>query len=300
MKKTKIKTCQLVNPNYEFRSIKEVDKFRLTVPVNSNVKIIYLITHKNSKSQYIGSSINIRVRLDNYCTVSGLNGIIDKNIYIAKAIKIHGLEAFSIQILVIDDISRNELQIMEQSYFDTYELEYNLRRQASGGFLPAGSSGIPVYIYLDQELLAFWPSRALAAAALACDRNTIKKYINSGSEFISIYILSDKPKSKEDNNLIPHLPHFVYIPQAVNSRNIGLYVKNIETSEVTFIKSQRIFFKKYGENGQLFKECINTSKPYKNVFISTIPFDALQCFVKDRMHTLDETSLVVSDQSLVL
>jgi group I intron endonuclease len=95
---------------------------------------IYLWKHKELEKMYIGSAVNLSLRLSYYYSPSGLK-IADN--YISRAIILHTHEAFSLSILEYIDISnlskeeaRQLILSREQFYLDTLQPEYNILRVA--------------------------------------------------------------------------------------------------------------------------------------------------------------------------
>jgi group I intron endonuclease len=115
-----------------------------------NQRGCYLCTHKKSGKQYIGSSINLSSRLSEYYRAGYLKLQSTRGSAISRAIIKHGLNEFSLAILVLRDsleqktnYSSNNLPdfvVLEQSYLDNYTLAYNVNRVASSGYEPSKSS----------------------------------------------------------------------------------------------------------------------------------------------------------------
>lgn len=83
---------------FSFDTLSQANEFRLkNISKKDNTHAIYLITHRETGFQYVGSALNLKVRLDNYLTASGLSSMVKHNMYIAKAIQKHGYDAFSPQ-----------------------------------------------------------------------------------------------------------------------------------------------------------------------------------------------------------
>lgn len=116
----------------------------------NNQRGCYLWTHKKSSKQYIGSSINLSLRLSEYFRPGYLKLQSKRGSAIARAIIKYGLDQFSISIMVLGPspekytnyYSNNlpDFVVMEQSYLDNYELVYNINRVASSNYEPSTAS----------------------------------------------------------------------------------------------------------------------------------------------------------------
>lgn len=119
---------------------------------------IYLMTHKQSQRQYLGSTRDIIRRIDEYLTPNKLARIAAHHIRIASAILKHGHSAFSLEIIICRNATTEELLITEQNYFDQYVLEFNIIRIASGGYAPSTRNQNAVYVYKIDKLVQHFSS----------------------------------------------------------------------------------------------------------------------------------------------
>jgi len=99
----------------------ETDRSRI-LPDNKDKTGIYMWTHKKSDKKYVGSAVDLFIRLNNYYSPSNLKN--DDN-YICRALLCHGYSAFSLSIIEIIDISnlskkdaRELIFSREQFYLD--------------------------------------------------------------------------------------------------------------------------------------------------------------------------------------
>lgn len=109
-----------------------------------NKRGCYLWTHKESGKQYIGSSRNLGFRLSEYYRIKYLELQSKRGSAISRAILKHGLDQFSLSILVLGDTIENntnyssknlpDFAVMEQSYLNNYTLEYNVNKVASSKY----------------------------------------------------------------------------------------------------------------------------------------------------------------------
>jgi group I intron endonuclease len=128
-----------LNNNESFVSTKiynnaEIDKLMI-LKDNKNQAGIYKWTHLESGKNYIGSAVNLSLRLRDYFNKSFLNR--NKNMYIYNALLHHGYSAFSLTILEYINISNLNVKETgklilerEQHYLDTLQPEYNILKIA--------------------------------------------------------------------------------------------------------------------------------------------------------------------------
>lgn len=116
----------------------------------------YIWTHKESGSQYIGSSKNLSQRLADYFRKGYLNRQNERGSAIARAILKYGIDSFSLSIMVLGDShyagyanedkinysSTNlpDFVVMEQSYIDNYDMVYNVNRTATSVYVPSNTA----------------------------------------------------------------------------------------------------------------------------------------------------------------
>lgn len=106
-----------------------------------NFRGCYLWTSKTTGKQYIGSSINLSLRLAKYFRESYLTLQSRRGSIICRAILKYGQDDFYLSILSLGSLgdkdskySSNNLPdfvVLEQNYLDNYKMEYNVNRVAS-------------------------------------------------------------------------------------------------------------------------------------------------------------------------
>jgi group I intron endonuclease len=128
-----------LNNNESFVSAKiynnvEINKLMIFKD-NKNRTGIYKWTHLESGKIYIGSAVDLSLRLRDYFNKSFLNR--KKTMYIYNALLHHGYSAFSLNILEyidISNLSKEEAGKLilerEQYYLDTLQPEYNILKIA--------------------------------------------------------------------------------------------------------------------------------------------------------------------------
>jgi group I intron endonuclease len=128
-----------LNNNESFVPIKiynnaEIDKLMI-LKDNKNQAGIYKWTHLESGKIYIGSAVDLSLRLRDYFNKSFLNR--NKNMYIYNALLHHGYSAFSLSIIEYINISNLNVKEAgklilerEQYYLDTLQPEYNILKIA--------------------------------------------------------------------------------------------------------------------------------------------------------------------------
>lgn len=112
----------------------ETDK-SIILSDNKGKARIYQWIHKESGKIYIGSAVDLSIRLKIYFSKSHLNR--DKSMYIYKALLHYKYSAFSLSILEYIDISnlfkedaRKLILSKEQHYIDSLSPEYNIQKIA--------------------------------------------------------------------------------------------------------------------------------------------------------------------------
>lgn len=98
---------------------------KLAITDNKGKSGIYRWTHLDSKKSYIGSSVNLGLRLRNYfCNLSFISHPTRNMMVINKALLKHGYYKFKFEI--IEYCGPKELAIREQYYMDQLFPEYNV------------------------------------------------------------------------------------------------------------------------------------------------------------------------------
>lgn len=115
-----------------------------------NKRGCYLWTHKESGKQYIGSSRNLGLRLSEYYRNKYLEFHSTRGSVISRAMLKHGLDQFSLSVMVLGDSLGNntnysadnlpDFVVMEQSYLDSCAPAYNVNTVASSKYEASGVS----------------------------------------------------------------------------------------------------------------------------------------------------------------
>lgn len=112
----------------------DIDKFSIFTD-NKKKAGIYLWTHLESNNQYIGSAIDLSIRLKKYYSINHLES--NKTMRICNALGKYGYSAFSLSILEYVDITglskdqtRKLIIEREQHFIDTFKPEYNILKTA--------------------------------------------------------------------------------------------------------------------------------------------------------------------------
>jgi len=111
----------------------EIDKSRI-LSDNKKRSGIYLWTHKDSGKMYVGSAVDLYLRLKDYYSPSNLKR---RDTYISRALIFHTHSAFSLTILEFiekENLSLEETRQLifsrEQYFFDLLSPEYNIQKIA--------------------------------------------------------------------------------------------------------------------------------------------------------------------------
>lgn len=205
--------CTLERVTYRFDDMKNVENFRKTIHKRNQQSAIYLMTHKDTDRQYVGSAFNLRSRLDDYFQPARLEKIANKNIIIVRALMKYGYSAFTMEIMFCEVESREMLLLIEQFYLDNYPLEFNQRRDATGGYTPRTGNIVPVYVYHENVLVQYFLSGTEWRDSYNSDSQTIQKYLNSDQLYQGTLLLRSTPINDSDRDKISSLlpfyrPHF--------------------------------------------------------------------------------------------
>ena len=178
-----------------------MDDWKTISQLTSGVSGVYALVNKVNGKVYIGSSVNLYLRLRDY--FSPWYATTFPNLLISKAVVKYGLVNFAVLILEITDM--NDTLKAEQGYLDDFSPEYNVLKQA----------GRPVgYTHTEEskaKMRAKWPSRnwgnkvevtdtltkevkkynsyAEAARTLRCRETSIPAYGKSGDLLKNRYII---------------------------------------------------------------------------------------------------------------
>jgi group I intron endonuclease len=94
---------------------------------------IYMITNKVTKKFYIGMSIDLKGRIEDYLNIKWLNR--NRSSRIHKALLKYGFENFSISILQLDKDKRNITSAFwrerEDFFIKVFKPQYNIKRSKS-------------------------------------------------------------------------------------------------------------------------------------------------------------------------
>lgn len=97
-----------------------------------NIIGVYKIINKQNGHFYVGSSINIKKRLDRH--QNELEKGIHHSIYLQRAFDKYGKESFDFTVYKITE-TEDEARELEQKILDTAKCLYNISKKASGGDL---------------------------------------------------------------------------------------------------------------------------------------------------------------------
>jgi group I intron endonuclease len=103
-----------------------MDDWKTISQLTSGVSGVYALVNKVNGKVYIGSSVNLYLRLRDY--FSPWYGTTFPNLLINKAVVKYGLVNFAVLILEITDM--NDTLKAEQGYLDEFSPEYNVLYQA--------------------------------------------------------------------------------------------------------------------------------------------------------------------------
>lgn len=202
-----------------------------------NKRGCYLWTHKQSSKQYIGSSRNLSFRLSEYYRVKYLELQSNRGSAICRAILKHGLDQFSLSIMVLGDTLEHntnyssdnlpDFVVMEQSYLDKYTLDYNVNRVASSKY---ESSEVSVNLGEDNPSYNLKREQAFAWDKIHSEELKIRWSSSRGKHVLFIY-------SAQTFEFIQSFPSAVKLSSFLKvSLAFGLQiVKLIQTSEYNAI-----------------------------------------------------------------
>jgi len=204
----------------------DIDKFKI-LSDNKDKTGIYQWQHLESGKSYVGSAMDLSVRIRRYYNLSNLEA--NKNRYIDSALRLHGYSAFSLIILEyidIKDITKPEAKKIvlkrEQYYLDLLSPHYNILKLAGNSLgykhspevitkFSTINKGInnPMYgrtgdknilskkVYVYESLESSNPFKIFnsyteAAIYFNCHRKSIYRYIDTKKVF-KMYVLSSEP-----------------------------------------------------------------------------------------------------------
>jgi len=199
---------------------------------------IYRWTHLETNKSYIGSSVNLGLRLTNYFKISFISHPSRKSMVINKALLKYGYSKFKLEIL--EYCSAKDLAIREQYYMDKFSPEYNVLKIAYShlGYKHIGESLDKVRKNLEVLNLkksvkvkvtniltnnsVEYDSIRKAADGLNVNKNTLSKYILESKLLKDTYKLeSNLTLSSYDSNYTDH------------PASVGIEVTDLELKTVT-------------------------------------------------------------------
>lgn len=112
----------------------DLDKLRI-LKENKGLAGVYLFSDNKTGKSYVGSSFDLSRRLKFYFSLNNLERT--KNMYICRALLLHGYSSFSLSILdyvEVDNLSKDQARLKilksEQFYISTLIPEYNILKVA--------------------------------------------------------------------------------------------------------------------------------------------------------------------------
>lgn len=250
-------------------------------PTSKGARGIYLWTNIVSDKQYVGSSKNLYSRLEDYFQNSQLiSQVKNSNSTICKALLKYGHSSFSLQILLVE--TSTDILALEQSYLDKYDLQYNIRRSATGssteGEAPSLIKKVEVFVYdiTKQVLLAYFESVNNFQSFSGLNGSQIKILLKSEEKlwrnayFISGFLLI------EADNTMSNKP-FVPVKQIGQKLTYSVYVYKLGEIEPLNFESQAKCAKALGLSAHGIGKAILNNSLYNGYRFSRFtlnkPFD---------------------------
>lgn len=193
--------------------------FKLT----KNMSGCYIWLNRLNSKCYVGSSINLAMRLKFYYSYNTHK--LNFSSFIISALLSHGINNFSLIIITIPDSNTEEVLKLEQFLIDNYNSEYNILRKAGSraghkysaeskalmsksnlkyytpDYQLFGNGFINVYSS-DKILLNQYPSAKEAGRELSISDVSIFKYMRTGQLFKNMYYFSKDLLGNNDTNKI--------------------------------------------------------------------------------------------------
>nr|ATI20298.1 GIY-YIG endonuclease [Juglanconis sp.] len=193
---------------------------KLAITDNKGKSGIYRWTHLESKKSYIGSSVNLGLRLRNYFNLSFISHPTRNMMVINKALLKYGYSKFKFEIL--EYCGPKELAIREQYYMDQLCPEYNVLKTAYSSLGYKHSENTLVKIHSNLEKLNLSKSVKVvvtnletnvsteyislreAAKSLNTNKTTLKEYIFKNIPYKGIYKLESNLSVSNYSNYLNH------------------------------------------------------------------------------------------------
>lgn len=204
---------------------------------------IYMIKNIISNKFYIGSTNNFKLRKNAH--FSALKSNSHANSYLQNAYNKYGIDNFEFIVLeILSDLSRKNLCIVEQEYFNTKERSrmYNLTFIADGG--GGETTKIPVYILnLKSEIVAEYDSVTNAVIGLGYSKyltlNTLR-IIKGSYRIVSVefynkykYIIEQWKNSKKISLGIKEKPSKIKLSDVLEANPLS-FTFCLNNEDVTF------------------------------------------------------------------
>jgi hypothetical protein len=250
---------------------------------------IYMWTNNLNGKKYVGSSVNLKRRFQQYFNVNRLSK--DASMHINRALLFHGVSNFSLTILEFCD--KDSLMAREKHYFNKYSPEYNILLEPGSPSRGSGwkhdlqtiekirlssmtkfksseylskiskaqSTGIKIQVTdITTNTITCYHAIRAAAAALNIDKRDIEHYIylNKDKPFLNRYhfkLLSFKQPELKQNN--------------VQKNSLKLEVKNISTNAITVYPSIGAAARSLGIRQTSISTYLSKSrtKPFKGIYL---------------------------------
>ena len=235
---------------------------------------IYCWTLLSSKKSYIGSSINLGIRLRNYFNPIYISHISRKNMVINKALLKYGYSKFKLEIL--EYCEPKDLVKKEQYYMDILNPQYNVLKKAysSLGYKHAKDSLVKIkkrllilnksksisvkVTNLETNISDEFDSLTAAAKTFNSTRSTLQRHILNSKPFKGIYKLeANLSVSNFDSNYLNHSKSIKIEVTDLDLKTVSNYNSILSAARVLGIRSTTI-------SNFLIR---NQNKPFKGRFI---------------------------------
>lgn len=224
----------------------ELEKSRILAD-NKNKAVVYRWVNNINNKTYIGSSINLSVRLHKYYSIKHLTKY---KTPIHNALLKYGFQNFNLEILEYCEEGINPV-IREQYYFELLNPEYNILEKA-GSSLGFKHSDETIEFFKNDRKISEETRNNLSLAAtgrIFTEEDKIKM-----SEIRKGIKLSDETRAKLSAT-------------AVTLRGVSVIVKNINTNEELEFTSITEASKYIDVSRTAIRKYIDTNKAIKNQYI---------------------------------
>jgi group I intron endonuclease len=200
---------------------------------------VYMWKHIESGKRYVGSTLNINIRMKNYYNINHLER--NKTMKICNALRFHGYSAFNLSIIEyinIENLSKSESKDLilrrEQYYLDTLAPEYNILKIAGSR---QGSS------HLEETIQKMKDAKKGSTHSLEA-----RLKISEGNKGKLLNI----PKTKEHKERISEvLGTTIYVYNSENKTLLYTFTSARKAEE--FLECSRPTILTYAKNGKLYK-----------------------------------------------